>query len=148
MVNIVRLMQAVHNLQKIIQKADNINLGQMTNKTVRQTRIGKFTFNISLPLIIPNQTVLALETANTVLQLFLHLITANIAQVITLMVKEKAMQQRTRRINRRRLSRTQTAVNFQQCLINILRRVFLQSFGNRLMVVKQRQYFLIGFIAQ
>ena len=148
MVNIIRLMLAVHNLQEVTQKADNINLSQVTDITAGQTGISQLAINISLGLVIPNQAILPLKTANTVLQLLLHLVAAHVAQIITLMVKEKAKKQGTGGIHRGRFARTQTTVNFQQRLVHILGRVLFQSFGNGLMPVKKRQNFFISFITQ
>ena len=112
MVDIVRLHLAIHQTQEHAYSLDDIRLGQITQIIVIGRNFVLRQANIILRLVVPDTAFFINTLENAMAQLLFHFITADIAQVITLGVEEKAMQQQTGRFHCRRLARTQTLVDF------------------------------------
>ena len=87
----------------------------------------------------------ALATARRVeAELLVHLVAADLREVVALRVEVEVLEQRLRGLTRRRLARTQLAVDVEQRLVLGDRVVLLQGLADRLVLAELLEDLLVG----
>ena len=113
-IKVLRLITCMH-CKKVLKSCDNVLFGKDTN-----------------------------ICRNLFLKLFVNLVTTNASKVIALLVEEKAVKQRTGRVNSWWLAWTLTTINLDKSILTCGCNVTLKCVANNIGITKERENLVIG----